>query len=91
MDRISQKERQKIACTVSNLHTYEYTILIAPTDPALKTRKKYEAEEKLDMELVRRWRVVIEDIEITNQSPKLMNPFIRFTLGGNYYVSVPTS
>ena len=37
--------------------------------------------------MVRRWRVVIEDIEITNRSPRMINPFIRFTIGGNYYVS----
>ena len=59
---------------------------IAPPEP--KTQKKYEADDKKDMELVRRWRMVIEDIEITNKTSRLMNPFIRFTIGGDYYVDI---
>lgn len=39
------------------------------------------------MELIRRWKFRIEDIEITNHTSRLMNPFIRFIIGGDYYVS----
>ena len=88
LDQRDLIERRNLACTVSQtLSTYVELRILQIAPPEAKTLKKYEAEEKKDMELVRRWRVVIEDIEITNQSPKLINPFIRFTLGGNYYVS----
>lgn len=38
------------------------------------------------MELVRGWKVLIEDIEIKNETENVISPFIRFTLGGNFHV-----
>lgn len=38
--------------------------------------------------MIRRFKVKIEDVEITNISGKTMDPFIRFTLGGDFYVSI---
>jgi hypothetical protein len=55
--------------------------------PTPKTTEKYYKEDKLQNELVRQWKVIIEDIELTNHSASTMSPFIRFTIGGNYYVS----
>lgn len=39
------------------------------------------------MELFRQWKILIEDVEITNHTDKLMSPFIKFTIGGDYFVS----
>ena len=37
---------------------------------------------------MRRWRVIIEDIEITNQTPNIINPFIKFIVGGDYRIYI---
>ena len=52
-----------------------------------KTTEKFLQEDKDNNELIRQWRVSIEDIEIINHSGKVMSPFVRFTIGGDYYVS----
>ena len=36
---------------------------------------------------MRQWRVVIQDIECVNQTANIINPFVKFIIGGNYYVS----
>jgi len=36
---------------------------------------------------VRRWRVAIEDIEIENHTSAIISPFVKFIIGGDYYVS----
>ena len=38
---------------------------------------------------MRQWRVVIQDIECVNQTANIINPFVKFIIGGNYYVSDP--
>jgi hypothetical protein len=46
-------------------------------DPPLpKSSNKFEIEEKKKLELVRRWRVSIKNIEITNTSGKVIDPFV---------------
>ena len=42
-------------------------------------------------ELVRGWRVVIQDIEIINQTTNIINPFVKFIVGGDYHVSRPSA
>ena len=59
---------------------------LAPPEP--KTDQKFSNEDKAQHELVRRWRVVIQDIEIINQTTKVINPFIKFIIGGDYFVSL---
>jgi hypothetical protein len=59
--------------------------MVAPPEP--KTEEKYTTEDKRDHELVRRWRVVIQDIEIVNQTSTIINPFVKFIIGGDFYVS----
>ena len=39
------------------------------------------------MEIMRRWKAVIEDIEITNDSDEVFSPFVQFIVGGDFYVS----
>ena len=57
----------------------------APPEP--KTEDKFTKEDKTEHELVRQWRVVIQDIECVNQTANIINPFVKFIIGGNYYVS----
>lgn len=57
--------------------------------PAPKTEEKYTKEDKTDHELVRGWRVVIQDINIINQTTNIINPFVKFIIGGDYHVSRP--
>ena len=40
------------------------------------------------MEKVRKWKVVIEDIKITNHTERSLSPFIKFTVGGDFYVRI---
>ena len=40
------------------------------------------------MELVRGWKVLIEDIEIKNETNETIQPFVQFIIGGDYYVSI---
>ena len=57
-------------------------------DPPLpKPEEKFEAEEKKQNELIRRWKVHVYQIEIVNLTNKTMDPFIQFIIGGDYYVS----
>jgi hypothetical protein len=65
------------ACTVSSVSVGDHLYLIlilAPPEP--KTTDKYSKEDKAQMEIVRRWKVVIEDIEIVNQGSHIINPFL---------------
>jgi len=59
--------------------------VLAPPEP--KTDEKFSKEDKTAHELVRRWRVVIQDIEITNLTPGILSPFVKFIIGGDYFVS----
>jgi len=38
--------------------------------------------------MLRQFRVKISNIEITNNTKEVIDPFIRFIIGGNYYVEV---
>ena len=48
---------------------------------------KYTRAEKNQMEIMRRWKAVIEDIEIKNETGELIQPFVQFIIGGDHYVS----
>ena len=61
-----------------------FIFLIAP--PVEKTEEKYSEDDKREHELVRQWRVVIEDIQITNDTSNIINPFVKFIVGGDYYI-----
>lgn len=54
---------------------------------ANKKEMKMRAEDKLEMEKMRRWVVKIYNIYITPLK-EMIDPFIQFTLGGNYMVEV---
>ena len=43
--------------------------------------------EKEENELVRLWRVCIEEIQITNYG-KMCSPFVKFTVGGNFFITI---
>jgi hypothetical protein len=64
-------------------------MIIMLASPMAKTTDKYYKDDKDQNELIRQWKVLIEDIEIINQSGKIMSPFVRFTIGGDYHVRLP--
>jgi hypothetical protein len=42
----------------------------------------------MENELVRRWNLQIEKIEITNTCGKTIEPFLQFIIGGNFFVRI---
>ena len=38
--------------------------------------------------MIRQWRVSITNIEIVNETAEPFDPFIRFIIGGDYYVNL---
>lgn len=52
-----------------------------------KKQSKMKLEDKVQMELMRRWRVKIYNIYITPLL-EMVDPFIQFTLGGDFSVDV---
>ena len=56
--------------------------------PLAKPNKKFGSEEKSDNELLRQFRIKISNIEITNEKKEVMDPFIRFIIGGDHYTLV---
>ena len=58
-------------------------------DPPLpKPGKKFDKEEKKENELLRRFWVTISNIEIVNESSDVVDPFIRFMIGGDYFIEL---
>eukprot|EP00347_Sterkiella_histriomuscorum_P007723 403347806 len=49
---------------------------------------KYTEEEKRNLELLRRWKVHIFQIEIQNTSGAIIDPFIQFIIGGTFYIEI---
>ena len=56
--------------------------------PLAKPSKKFRADEKNDGEMLRQFRVKISNIEITNETKQVVDPFIRFLIGGNFFIEV---
>ena len=55
-------------------------------DPPLpKPTKKFDFDEKKENELMRSFRVRISNIEVVNETKEVLDPFIRFIIGGNYF------
>ena len=50
--------------------------------------KRFDPEDKKENELLRQFRVIISNIEITNQSKEVFDPFIRFIIGGSYIIEL---
>jgi hypothetical protein len=58
-------------------------------DPPLpKPNKKFDPEEKKDSELLRSFKVRISNIEIVNETKEVIDPFLRFIIGGSYFVEI---
>ena len=53
-----------------------------------KKEVRLKLADKVQMELIRRWEVKIFNIYITPYSEDKLDPFIQFTIGGDYAVSV---
>jgi len=52
-----------------------------------KKQLRMKAEDKEQMELIRRWQIKIYNIYITPLKDK-MDPFVQFTIGGDYSIQV---
>jgi hypothetical protein len=64
-------------------------VLIGCTDPPLhKPDEKYDPEVKRQNEMVRRWKVEIFQVEIVNLTSEIMDPFMQFIIGGDYFVTI---
>ena len=53
-----------------------------------KPVKKFDPEEKKENELMRSFRVRISNIEIVNETKNVMDPFIRFIIGGSFFTQI---
>ena len=56
--------------------------------PLPKPTKKFDVEEKKENELLRQFRVRISNIEITNESKEVIDPFVRFIIGGDHFTEI---
>lgn len=54
--------------------------------PSSLPGKKVKKEEKKENEYLRRWKVVIDKIDITSIQSETFNPFIQFIIGGDYRI-----
>ena len=50
--------------------------------------KKFDPEIKKENELLRQFRVKISNIEMVNETKEVLDPFMRFIIGGSYFVEV---
>jgi len=71
------------------LSFYGNILLLIWIDPPLpKPVEKFKQKEKKENELMRRWKVLIQGIEIVNTSQAIFDPFVQFIIGGNYFVNI---
>jgi hypothetical protein len=56
--------------------------------PLAKPSKKFHPDEKNENEMLRQFRVKISNIEIANETKQVIDPFIRFLIGGNFFTEV---
>lgn len=47
---------------------------------------KVKKKEDMENNLLRRWKVEIFDIQFTNKSGDVVNPFVQFIIGGDYRI-----
>ena len=56
--------------------------------PLPKPGKKFHPEEKKENELLRQFKVRISNIEITNERKEVIDPFVRFIIGGSFFTQI---
>lgn len=56
--------------------------------PLPKPTKKFDPEDKKENELLRQFRVKISNVEIVNETKEVIDPFIRFIIGGSYFIEI---
>ena len=54
--------------------------------PAPLLKDKVTEKENADLNLIRRWKVQIYNVEVQNISGDTINPFIQFIIGGDYRI-----
>ena len=56
--------------------------------PLEKPTKKFHPEDKKENELLRQFKVKISNIELVNETKEVIDPFIRFLIGGTFFIEV---
>jgi len=80
-DISSKEEKANIVASIKNRIEFDMS--------QIKKSLRMKKEDKIEMELMRRWRVKIFNIYITTLKEKL-DPFLQFTIGGNFTLQVIT-
>lgn len=78
----SKEEKVNIERSIRNRIEYDMS--------QIKKTLKMKKEDKVEMELIRRWHVKIFNIYITTLKEKL-DPFLQFTIGGDFRLQVVTN
>jgi len=56
--------------------------------PLPKPNKKFDPDEKMSNELLRQFKIKISNIEIINEKKEVIDPFIRFIIGGTFFTQI---
>jgi hypothetical protein len=56
--------------------------------PLPKPNKKFAPDDKLENELLRQFRIKISNIELVNEKKEVIDPFIRFIIGGTFFTQI---
>jgi hypothetical protein len=92
-EEITKKKRQEeeedddaIELNPMNARVKKSRIITFYDPPAPLVSDKVTEKDNAELNLIRRWRVEIFNIEIHNMSGDTMNPFVQFIIGGDYRV-----
>lgn len=50
--------------------------------------KKFHPDDKKENEILRQFKFKIENIEIVNETKEVIDPFIRFLIGGTFFIEM---
>lgn len=78
---LPKRKIKKLLSTVISM----FFIFIDP--PLDKPEEKFFPNEKRENELLRRWKVKLFQVECNNQSTEVLDPFVQFIIGGDFYVT----
>lgn len=68
---------------------FSVSLLASPVDTPLPLpTNKFDPEIKKENELLRSFRVKISNIEIVNETKEVIDPFIRFIIGGSFFTEI---
>ena len=83
-EKLPRKRKPEFHSFVS-IHIRKY-LYVDP--PLAKPTKKFHPDDKKEGELLRGFRVKISNIEIINETKEVIDPFLRFIIGGSYFIEL---